>query len=167
VTSWKLRDVVSRYWWYLLIIGIVAVPGVWFWSVLRSSDELQGKPTYSALQGIELTRRSPKLVDPVVIAGDPDTGPVIGVPTDDVRFPNAWIATSRTAPDGKPYIVSTTTAKLIVTCRQAEIVGTSRPKSCSARRADVLAEALLVSNHNSRFAQRWPEELRSDIRYLE
>lgn len=118
----QIGAALSKYWWFLTVFGIAAILIWGLLSVLRNSDELQGKPTYSYLQGIEFTRRSSKLTGPIVISADSGMGPVIGVPTDSARFPNAWIYASKTAKDGTPYIVKEREAHLIVTCQQVETV---------------------------------------------
>jgi hypothetical protein len=120
----KLGKEISQNWVLLVVIGIAVTVIGWFLHTLRNSEELQGKPLYSDLQGIELTHRGVKLSEPVVVLGDPVTGTVIGVPTDDPRFPNAWIATSKFTSDGKPYVVISGAVKL--TCQQVDTLMSKR-----------------------------------------
>jgi hypothetical protein len=96
----------------LLLISAYAV-AVWHYG------ELGGKSIYAELQGIEDQHRSVRLADIVALTGSPDIGLVLGVPTDDPMFPNAWIATSTTKPDGSLYVVKTSKAHLRLNCASA------------------------------------------------
>jgi len=54
------------------------------------------KPIYAALHEIEFEHRSAPLRGPLFLIGATDVGDVIGLPTADPRFPNAWIAGTQT-----------------------------------------------------------------------
>jgi hypothetical protein len=84
--------------------------------------ELADKPIYAALQGIELARRSEKLSAPMYIFDSSDVGGVFGLLTDDVQFPNAWIAASVTKSDGSIYMVIPRAAHIRATCSQVKAV---------------------------------------------
>jgi hypothetical protein len=96
----------------LLLLSAYAVV-VWHYG------ELGGKSTYAELQGIEVQHRSVPSTDITALTESPDIGLVIGVPTDDPRFPNAWIATSTTKPDGSLYMVASSKAHLRLNCASA------------------------------------------------
>jgi hypothetical protein len=100
---------------------VVALIGWILFSVL-GRGELADKPIYAALQGIELARRSEKLSAPVFILGSAEVGGVFGFLTDDVQFPNAWIAASITKSDGSIYAVIPRTAHIRATCSQVKAV---------------------------------------------
>jgi hypothetical protein len=93
---------------FLLVLAYVIL--VWY------HGELGGKSTYAELQGIEVQHRSAPLADITALVDDPEIGLVIGVPTDDHMFPNAWIAATTTKPDGTIYEVVSTKARLRVSC---------------------------------------------------
>jgi len=56
------------------------------------------------------------------VPADSGMGAVIGIPTDSLQFPNAWISASESAKDGTPYMVKERTAHLRITCQQADVV---------------------------------------------
>jgi hypothetical protein len=84
------------------------------------NSELAVKPIYAELQGIEESHRATKLFAPLYLRTDSDAGDVVGVPTDDSRFPNAWISISHAKGNGSVYAVMPSTAHVQVTCQQVD-----------------------------------------------
>jgi hypothetical protein len=97
----------------VLLLAVAYAVFVWHFG------ELGGKSTYAELQGIEVSRRSTPLTDITALTEDREIGLVIGVPTDDHMFPNAWIAASATKPDGSVYVVISQKAHLAISCGRA------------------------------------------------
>jgi hypothetical protein len=85
----------------LLLVGVLAV------SLLQRYRERGAidAPIYSDLQRVELEHRSGKLAGPLFLLGTGAAGDVIGMPTRDPRFPNAWLAADKTLPSGAVYLV--------------------------------------------------------------
>src|SRR5208283_1734559 len=98
--------------WGKVAAGAIALLVVAYAVVIWHNGELGGKSTYAELQGIEVQHRSTPLTDIVALAENTEIGLVIGVPTDDQLFPNAWIAASTTKPDGSLYEVISPKAHL-------------------------------------------------------
>jgi hypothetical protein len=105
-----------------------------------SHGELADKSIYADLQGIELARRSVKLSSPVFVLERSDVGGVLGFPTDDAQFPNAWIATGVAKSDGSIYAVMPRTSRIRATCSQVEAVMT---EAASTKIADPVRNYLL------------------------
>ena len=56
------------------------------------------------------------LAAPMMLLGSGAAGNVIGVPTDDPRFPNAWIAAASTHANGAVYVLMSKDAHVRVAC---------------------------------------------------
>lgn len=120
--------------WGKVTAGAVLLLVVAYAVVIWHNGELGGKATYAELQGIEVQHRSTPLTDIVALAKNPEIGLVIGVPTDDHLFPNAWIAASTTKPDGSLYEVISPKAHLQISCPKvraflSDTIGTSAARS--------------------------------------
>jgi hypothetical protein len=62
-------------------------------------------PIYADLNQIEFEHRSGKLAGPLFLLGTGAAGDVIGMPTRDDHYPNAWLAAEKTLPGGAVYLV--------------------------------------------------------------
>jgi hypothetical protein len=85
-------------WTSVAVLGGVIVIA----AILRfayENSELARNPIYADLQGLEVSHRATKLSAPLLLRGNSDAGDALGVPTDDSRFPNAWIAISHAKSD--------------------------------------------------------------------
>jgi hypothetical protein len=107
-----------------LFVAAVVVAGAILWtaySLLVLHGEVGDKPIYADLQGLELSRRSSSLNAPTVVFDSPKH-PILGIPTDDPRFPNAWIAATVAKPDGSVYAVLPRSAHLRLQCDQVSVL---------------------------------------------
>jgi hypothetical protein len=137
--------------WGKVTAGAVFLLVVAYAVVVWHNGELGGKSTYAELQGIEVQHRATPLTDIVALAENPEIGLVIGVPTDDHLFPNAWIAASTTKPDGSLYEVISSKAHLQISCPKvraffSDPTGTSVARSV---RDQVTRQCTEVQDHGS------------------
>jgi hypothetical protein len=86
------------------VLLVVAVLGVSVSQHFRQRNAIDA-PIYADLQRIEFEHRSGKLAGPLFLLGAGAAGDVIGVPSQDPRYPNAWLAVDKTLPDGAAYLV--------------------------------------------------------------
>jgi len=85
----------------LLLVGGLAVSLLQHYRERGAIDA----PIYADLQQIEFEHRSAKLAGALFLLGSGAAGDVIGMPSGDARFPNAWLAADKTLPDGAVYLV--------------------------------------------------------------
>jgi hypothetical protein len=71
---------------------------------------------YGDLRSVELEHRASPLRAPLMLLGSAAAGNVIGVPTDDPQFPNAWIAATATRANGTVYVMMPKRAHVRVAC---------------------------------------------------
>jgi hypothetical protein len=100
----------------LLALGLFVVS--WYGRYRR--DAHADAAIYADLRAVELEHRSLPLAAPMVLLGEAAAGNVIGVPTDDPHFPNAWIAAARTRANGSVYVMMPKDAHVRVACRRIE-----------------------------------------------
>src|SRR5271165_5436176 len=101
-----------------LVVVAVAVAGALLWgghNFFVLHGEVGEKSIYADLQGLESSRRTSALKSPTVVYESTE-GPLLGIPTDDPRFPNAWIAATMVKPDGSVYAVLPRSAQLRLSC---------------------------------------------------
>jgi hypothetical protein len=107
--------------WVLAVVGVACAVILTAYIVFLRGGELGDKPIYADLQGLELTQRSSVLTEPTVVLQG-ETGPILGIPTDDARFPNAWIAATIAKSDGSVYAVMPRSAHLRLPCSQSVVL---------------------------------------------
>lgn len=98
---------------FVVAIGVIAAQ-----IFIGINNELTDKSTYGELQSIELARRPIRLSEPILIHGTMKIGDVLGLPTDDAHFPNAWIAVTKVRSNGDIFAVMARRARVRVSCAQ-------------------------------------------------
>jgi len=86
------------------VLLVVAVLGVSLVQHYRQRNAIDA-PIYADLQRIEFEHRSGKLAGPLFLLGGGAAGDVVGLPTQDPRYPNAWLAADKTLAGGAVYLV--------------------------------------------------------------
>jgi len=117
------------------VLLVVAVLGVSLLQHYRQRNAIDA-PIYADLQRIEFEHRSGKLAGPLFLLGAGAAGDVLGMPTQDPRYPNAWLAADETLPDGATYLVPRG-ARLVAPCdsvnRLLSALTDTRPVSPAVR----------------------------------
>jgi len=86
------------------LLLVVAALGVSLVQHYRQRNAIDA-PIFADLQRIEFEHRSGRLAGPIFLLGAGAAGDVIGLPSEDPRYPNAWLAADKTLPDGAAYLV--------------------------------------------------------------
>jgi len=85
----------------LLLVGVLAVSLLQHYRQRNAVDT----PIYADLRQIEFEHRSSRLSGPLFLLGSGPAGDMIGIPSKDTRFPNAWLSADKTQPNGSVYLV--------------------------------------------------------------
>jgi hypothetical protein len=96
----------------LLAVGVFVVS--WYERYRHGAHVDQA--IYGDLRAVELEHRGLPLAVPMMLLGSRAAGNVIGVPTDDPRFPNAWIAATPTHANGAIYVMMSKDAHVRIAC---------------------------------------------------
>ncbi len=96
----------------LLALGVFAAS----WYERYRHDSQVDESIYGDLRSVELEHRGLPLNAPIMLLGSAAAGNVIGVPTDDPRFPNAWIAATSTRANGSVYVMMSKNAHVRIAC---------------------------------------------------